>query len=146
MPDRCGLNANASFADGDDRHLRRQVSVIFQAQNAPCVLLRLLLADKPPRWSRNEFGSYEINPEVSHDNLLSREDETERRPVLSLRIGDPRPLLESWQIPSLVAHDTDPAAQEQAGQDDSLNPIFRRQGAELVTLAHAAMGRQKRHS
>jgi len=44
-----------------------------------------------------------------------------------------------------VALDTYSRAQEEAGQNNSFNPTLWRQGSELLTLTHAAMGRQEAH-
>jgi len=44
-----------------------------------------------------------------------------------------------------VAHNARSSAQEEAGQEDSLDPTLRGQGPELVSLTHTAMGGQYVH-
>ena len=60
------LDASSIFAYWDDGDPRKEVAVVRYPQNSPCVLLGLLLTDKSLGRTRDEFGSHEINPVVSH--------------------------------------------------------------------------------
>jgi hypothetical protein len=55
------------------------------------------------------------------------------------RVGDGGPPLKGRQIPSFVANDAAAGAQEEAGQNDSLNPTLRGCSSELVSLAYTAV-------
>src|ERR1017187_9600191 len=66
---------------------------------------------------------------------------TEHNAVCSApRVGNSRPSLKGRQVAALVADNAASRAQEEARQDDSLEPSLRRRGPELVSLAYTAMG------
>jgi hypothetical protein len=59
------------FADWDDSDPGQEAAVVRQSQNPPCMLLGLFLTYKPLGRARDKFGSYEIDPVISHVILLS---------------------------------------------------------------------------
>ena len=62
--------------------------------------------------------------------------------ALSPGVRSRRPSLKCRQIPSFVADNTTPRAQEEAGQNDPFNPSLRRRSSELVSLTHTTLGGQ----
>ena len=66
-----GLDASPIFAYWDDGDPRKEATVVRHPQNPLCMLLGLLLADKSLGGTRDEFGSYEIDPVISHVILLT---------------------------------------------------------------------------
>ena len=65
------LDASSIFADRDDGDPGKQARVVRHAQNPLCMLLGLVLTYKPLGGTRDEFGSYEIDPVISHVIFLS---------------------------------------------------------------------------
>lgn len=65
------LDRSSVFADGHDGDLGEQTRIVKYAEHSPCMLLGFFFTHESLSGTRNQFGSYEIDPVIGHEILLS---------------------------------------------------------------------------
>lgn len=63
------LNRSSVFGDGYDGDSGEQVRIVRYAEHSPCMPLVLFFAHESLGRTRDEFGSYEIDPVIGHKIL-----------------------------------------------------------------------------